>query len=83
MQTLLQHIADVVERHTSGPVTFGRVTSAVGLVIKAEGLDASLGQHYVIHVDSDRRIDAEVVGLNGPETLLMPMKGLEGLKAGQ
>lgn len=83
MQQLLQHIANTVDRYKGGPVNFGKVTSAVGLVIRAEGLDASLGQHYIIHVDEDRIIDAEVVGLNGKETLLMPMSGMEGLKAGQ
>lgn len=83
MQELFQHIANTVERYSSGPVNFGKVTSAVGLIIKAEGLDASLGQHYVIHVDDAHQIDAEVVGLNGRETLLMPMSGMEGLKAGQ
>lgn len=83
MQNLLQNIASTTAKYTSGPVNFGRVTSAVGLVIKAEGLNASLGQHYIIHVDDQKIIDAEVVGLNGPETLLMPMSGMEGLRTGQ
>lgn len=83
MQHVFQHIANTVERHNSEPVNFGRITSAVGLVIKAEGLQASLGQHFVIHVANNHLIDAEVVGLNGNETLLMPMSGMEGLKAGQ
>jgi len=83
MQKVLQHIATTTAKYKGGPVNYGRVTSAVGLVIKAEGLNASLGQHYKIHVDAQKIIDAEVVGLNASETLLMPMSGMEGLRTGQ
>lgn len=83
MQKVLQNIEKTIAKYQGGPVNFGRVTSAVGLVIKAEGLNASLGQHYVIHVDDHKKIDAEVVGLNANETLLMPMSGMEGLRTGQ
>lgn len=65
----------------SGRQHLGRVSQVVGLVVRARGLSAEMGEHCVIHNDLGR-VDAEVVGFQGEETLLMPLGDPAGLRPG-
>ena len=56
----------------SGRQSLGRVSQVIGLVVRARGLHAEMGEHCVIH-NQRGNIDAEVVGFQGQETLLMPL----------
>lgn len=76
-----------LERYSQGLQEFsarqqlGRVSQVVGLVVRARGLQAEMGEHCVIHNDMGH-VDAEVVGFQGAETLLMPLGDSSGLKPG-
>lgn len=59
----------------------GRVRSVVGLLAEVEGLEAPIGAFCEIAIDAEW-IEAEVVGFAGPRCLLMPLRGVEGLKTG-
>ena len=59
----------------------GRVHSVVGLMVEAEGLTSRIGAFCEIAV-GEAQIDAEVVGLRGERTLLLPLRGVEGLEVG-
>lgn len=59
----------------------GRVRSVVGLLVEAEGIAPPIGAFCEIAVGS-QTIDAEVVGLRGPHSLLLPLHGVEGLGVG-
>jgi len=82
MLELLRHINQHVVKTELDPTEYGKVSSAVGLLIEAKGLNASLGSLYTIHMDNDVKVQAEVVGLRDNQTLLMPLDRTEGLKAG-
>ncbi len=82
MNAHLQHIADDIARFTPRVVRYGKVTSAVGLTIEATGIKASLGETYFIHTAHGKRVQAEVVGIRGENTVLMPMDRSEGLQNG-
>lgn len=82
MKALLNHIAEHTTKWIAEPTSYGKVSSAVGLLIEAKGLEASLGSLYTIHVDEKTKVQAEVVGLKDNNTLLMPLDRTEGLKAG-
>lgn len=65
---------------------FGRVEKVIGLIIESNGPVASIG--HLCHVstsDSEgilREVPVEVVGFRGPQTLLMPLGALDGIRAG-
>ena len=65
---------------------FGRVEKVIGLVIESNGPVASIGHLcYVSTRDGDgnvREVPVEVVGFRGPQTLLMPLGDLNGIRAG-
>ena len=82
MHSALSHIAREVERFQPRTVRYGRVSSAVGLVVEAVGLRASLGELYVVRSSHGKDIRAEVVGLKDDRTLLMPLDRIEGLNNG-
>lgn len=64
-------------------VRYGRIQRVVGLVIEATGLDVGLGELCRIRpLGRELGTLAEVVGFNGPTTLLMPLGELEGIRPG-
>lgn len=77
----LTRFADVVKR-SRGPVVQGRLSEAVGLILEARGCAASLGDLYEVMPADGERIEAEVVGLRGSRTLLMPLGPTHGLETG-
>ena len=82
MLDLLEEISNYVADYEADPVHYGRVASVVGLIIEATGLEASLGEHYLIHAGPKNKVQAEVVGIRDEVTLLMPLDRTEGLRAG-
>jgi len=82
MQAVLDHISQHIEKQKFAPIRFGKVSSVVGLIIEVTGLEASMGEHYLIHASENEKVQAEVVGLRSDVTLLMPLDDTSGLKAG-
>lgn len=67
----------------SQPVREGRLQQVVGLVLEASGCSAAVGDTYTLQTGPGRPdIEAEVVGLRGQRTLLMPLGGTQGLRIG-
>ncbi|MEM9068649.1 MAG: FliI/YscN family ATPase [Myxococcota bacterium] len=64
------------------PIVEGRLAEAVGLVVEAKGCRASIGDLYQLRSRFGDRVDAEVVGIRGDRTLLMPLAATDGLEAG-
>ncbi|MBW3543459.1 MAG: FliI/YscN family ATPase [Planctomycetes bacterium] len=60
----------------------GRVTRIVGLTVWAVGLPAPLGALCRIRRDNGTPADAEVIGFQGEETLLLPYSDLSGARRG-
>lgn len=67
------------------PAEFGRVQSVVGLLVEASEIQAAVGELCYIYESMDpksRRIKAEVVGVRGRTSVLMPLEQIAGLRAG-
>lgn len=77
----LTNIIEAVSK-TSAVKQYGKVTQIVGLVVRAVGLKASIGDLCTIYAsrDSQSTIKAEVVGFTKDETLLMPLGSIHGIK---
>jgi flagellum-specific ATP synthase len=72
-----------VARIAAVPQTEGRLTEAVGLVLEAQGCSASIGDIFEIRpLSGGPFVEAEVVGLKGSRTLLMPLGYTQGLEVG-
>ncbi|MCC6875053.1 MAG: FliI/YscN family ATPase [Sandaracinaceae bacterium] len=69
-------------RAAAKPVVEGWLCDAVGLVLQAEGLRASIGDLCRLRPAGMPPIEAEVVGVRGERTLLMALGGTEGLQTG-
>ncbi len=83
--SFVAHCLEQVRRHPLRPLHFGKVQSVVGLLIEASELPAAVGELCYIHEGQEpgaRRIKAEVVGLRGNTTILMPLEETRGLRAG-
>lgn len=79
--TYINEISDNLDQLKNSPKRFGKVSSVIGTVIEATGLDASVGELHMIHT-SNGNIQAEVVGLKKNTTLLMPLDRVDGIKSG-
>ncbi|HUG91253.1 MAG TPA: FliI/YscN family ATPase [Planctomycetaceae bacterium] len=60
----------------------GRVTRIVGLAVAAAGFPAPLGAICRLHREHGAAVDAEVVGFQGEETLLLSYADLAGVRRG-
>ena len=60
----------------------GRVTRVVGLTVAVGGFPAPLGAVCRLHREHGAAIDAEVVGFQGEETLLLSYADLAGVRRG-
>ena len=81
----LNHAIRQTSTATMPPIPFGRVQSVVGLLIEASDVNAAVGElcHIYEHDHPDsRRIRAEVVGVRGRTSVLMPLEETAGLRAG-
>jgi flagellum-specific ATP synthase len=72
-----------VVRTAAAPSREGRLLNVIGLVIEAGGCRASIGDMYEIRsLSGGETVEAEVVGLRGDRTLLMPLGAVHGLEVG-
>ncbi len=81
----LEHALAQLRAVPAGPRRYGRVRSVVGLLVEATGLDVALGELCYLHergVPGGRRVKAEVVGVRGDATVLIPLDDTAGLRAG-
>jgi len=61
----------------------GKITEIIGLIIEADGPDASIGDLcYIYNKFNDNPIWAEVVGFKENKILLMPLGAMEGIQPG-
>ena len=61
----------------------GKITEIIGLIIEADGPDASIGDLcYIYNKFNDSPIWAEVVGFKENKILLMPLGAMEGIQPG-
>lgn len=69
---------------TSNPIReIGKVIEIIGLVIEADGPNASIGDLcYIYNKLDEDPVWAEVVGFRSPKILLMPLGSMEGLQPG-
>lgn len=76
---MLEHYVPIARRAVA-PALEGRLADAVGLVLEARGLRASIGDIYEVRPAGVEPIPTEVVGLRGDRTLLMPLGRTDGLE---
>ncbi len=84
----MSYLADCIEQVAAAPVVarrFGRVQSAVGLLVEASHVGAAVGELcylYDAETPTGRFVPAEVVGIRGHTTVLMPLEETHGLRSG-
>jgi len=61
---------------------YGKVVEITGIIIKATGIKASIGESCRIFSENDLSVDAEVVGFRDGKVLLMAVGDLAGIKLG-
>ncbi|MBF0554966.1 MAG: flagellum-specific ATP synthase FliI, partial [Nitrospirae bacterium] len=59
---------------------YGRITEITGIMIKATGLKASVGEACRIYSDTQMPIDAEIVGFKDSKALLMATGDISWIK---
>lgn len=64
------------------PQRSGSVTAVVGLGVEVVGIPAAVGDRVRITAADGRRVDAEVVAVDGGSTRCMPLGPLTGITAG-
>ncbi|MGF1465977.1 MAG: FliI/YscN family ATPase [Sandaracinaceae bacterium] len=64
------------------PSLDGHLAEAVGLVLEARGVRASIGDLFRLRPVEGPAIEAEAVGIRNERTLLMPLGATEGLEVG-
>ena len=81
----IQHCLESIRVNPPRTLSFGKVQSVIGLLVEASEVNAAVGELCFIYEGNDpqcRRIKAEVVGVRGNTSILMPMETTVGLKAG-
>ncbi len=68
-------------RETDPLQVYGKVSEITGIIIKATGIETSIGESCLIHAGSGE-VDAEVVGFRDGQVLLMATGELSGIKPG-
>lgn len=81
----IEHCLEKIRRTPPHTLSYGKVQSVIGLLVEASEVNAAVGELCFIYEGSHprcRRIKAEVVGVRGNTSILMPMEATVGLKAG-
>lgn len=61
----------------------GKVSEIIGLMVEGHGPAASIGEVCgIVPVNSDKAVEAEVVGFRNGRVLLMPLESIQGLGPG-
>ncbi len=82
MMKILQDYYKCVENSKSIK-EIGKVTQIIGLIIEADGPKGSIGDLcYVTTKNSDKPIQAEIVGFKENKILLMPLGSMDGIEPG-
>ncbi len=66
----------------AAPIVEGRLIDAIGLALEVGGLNASIGDLCEIGSRTGAHVQAEVVGLRGDRSLMMPLGDATGLAPG-
>jgi len=61
---------------------YGRVVEITGVILKATGMKASIGEACKVYSGDGTWIDAEVVGFKDGKALLMAVGDIQGIKSG-
>ena len=83
--SFLNQCLQTLPRGVTPTRSLGRVQSIVGLLVEATGVDAAVGELCHIYEFPDpesRSVKAEVVGIRGRTSILMPLEETIGLRAG-
>lgn len=81
MTTLQTRFVDRARAAARPPVE-GTLVEAIGLVLEARGCRARIGDLFELGSPGSPTMEAEVVGIRGDRTLLMPLGSTDGLSAG-
>ncbi len=65
--------------HAARPERTGTVSAVRGLGVEVLGIDAAVGDRVSIQSATGRRVDAEVVAIDGVRTRCMPLGPLDGI----
>jgi flagellum-specific ATP synthase len=77
---LAPYISAVAE---SDPVkTYGRVAEITGIIVKATGVRATIGESCRIYAEDDASLDADIVGFRDGKVMLMAIGDLAGIRLG-
>ncbi len=85
MAQFLDHCLKQIRSEPVRSIRFGKVQSVVGLLVEASEVNAAVGELCHIYENerpNSRRIKAEVVGVRGRTSVLMPLEETVGLRAG-
>ncbi|VAX32923.1 Flagellum-specific ATP synthase FliI [hydrothermal vent metagenome] len=61
---------------------YGRVVEITGVILKATGMKASIGEACKVYSEGGSIVDAEVVGFKDDKALLMAVGDIQGIKSG-
>ncbi|MEC4685926.1 MAG: FliI/YscN family ATPase [Nitrospirota bacterium] len=61
---------------------YGRVVEITGVILKATGMKASIGEACKVYSEGGAIVDAEVVGFKDDKALLMAVGDIQGIKSG-
>jgi flagellum-specific ATP synthase len=61
---------------------YGRVAEITGIIIKATGIKAAIGESCRIFPENDLSMDADIVGFRDGKVMLMAVGDLEGIRLG-
>ncbi len=61
---------------------YGRVVEITGVILKATGMKASIGEACKVYSEGGAIVDAEVVGFKDDRALLMAVGDIQGIKSG-
>lgn len=82
METLTDFRQRLLDVDPPGITVSGRLARMVGLVLEAEGFNATVGQRCLVEGGEGWHVDAEVVGFSDQRILLMTSGDVQGLSPG-
>jgi flagellum-specific ATP synthase len=62
--------------------TYGRVAEITGIIVKATGVRATIGESCRIYAENDDSLDADIVGFRDGKVMLMAIGDLAGIRLG-
>lgn len=62
--------------------TYGKVDEITGIIVKATGIRATIGESCRIYAENDTSLDADIVGFRDGKVMLMAIGELAGIRLG-